>query len=141
MAYFSDAIVAKVRGSILPWRRKACFSPGESSSSGLVVLVLLLGVNFDLSRAVIELVVDVLRSDELSDAFDGLRSEIEDWLEDMVVVVAVGMVLVSKMEGSRMNLLLNGVGRAGRTRIVRVLGISSRIWRQLRRPYMFRLMV
>jgi hypothetical protein len=53
---------------------------------------LLLGVNLDLSRAVIELVVDVLRIEEASEAFDCLRSGLEVWLEDMFV----GLGLVSK---------------------------------------------
>jgi len=44
-------------------------------------------VNLDLSRADIELVVDVLRIEEASEAFDCLRSDWEGWWEDMVVVV------------------------------------------------------
>jgi hypothetical protein len=93
VVYFNDAIVARTRGSILSCRRKACFSPGESSSSSLTGLpCLLLGVNLDLSRAVIELVVDVLRIEEASEAFDCLRSGLEVWLEDMFV----GLDLVSK---------------------------------------------
>jgi hypothetical protein len=69
--YFKDAIVAKILGSILSARRIACFSPGESSSG---LLCLLLGVNLALSRAVIELVVEVLRIEEASEALEGLRS-------------------------------------------------------------------
>jgi len=64
-------------------------------------------VNFDLSKADIELVVDVLRIDEVSEAFDCLRSETEGCWEDMVVG------LRSNMEGSKMYLLLKGVGRSG----------------------------
>jgi hypothetical protein len=80
--YFKDAIAAKVRGSILSCRRSACFSPGESSSLGLVDLDL--GVNLDFSRAERELVVEVLRREEVSEA---LRSEV---VEDIVVVVGLG---------------------------------------------------
>ena len=47
-------------------------------------MLLLLGVNLDLSKADIELVVEVLRIEEVSEAFDCLRSEREDWWEDMV---------------------------------------------------------
>jgi hypothetical protein len=66
-------------------------------------------VNFDLSRADIELVVEVLRIEEVSEALEGLRSDIVDWWEDIVIG------LWSKMEGSKrlLCLLLKGVGRSG----------------------------
>lgn len=54
-------------------------------------------MNFDLSRADIELVVDVLRIEEVSEAFEGLRSDIDEgcwYWEDIVIV------LWSKMDGS-----------------------------------------
>ena len=44
-------------------------------------------MSFDLSRADIELVVDVLRTEEVSEAFDCLRSEVEGWWEDIVIVL------------------------------------------------------
>lgn len=44
-------------------------------------------MSFDLSRADIELVVDVLRIEEVSEAFDCLRSEAEGWWEDIVIVL------------------------------------------------------
>jgi hypothetical protein len=84
--YFKDAIAAKVRGSILSCRRSACFSPGESLSLGLVDLDL--GVNLDFSRAERELVVEVLRREEVSEVdSEALRSEV---VEDIVVVVGLG---------------------------------------------------
>lgn len=89
----------------------ACFSPGESCSFS--DLLLLLGVNFDLSRADIELVVEVLRIEEVSEALEGLRSDdivgCWYWLEDIVIV------LWSKMDGSKRLLwvLLKGVGSCG----------------------------
>ena len=81
-------------------------------------MLLLLGVNFDLSRADIELVVEVLRIEEVSEAFEGLRSDIvEGWWEDIVVG------LWEKMEGSKRFLvvLLKGVGRSGRDGTVLVV--------------------
>ena len=66
-------------------------------------------MSFDLSRADIELVVDVLRIEEASEVFDILRSDVVDSWEDIVIV------LWSKMEGSKMLLclLLKGVGSCG----------------------------
>lgn len=63
-----------------------------------------------MSRADIELVVEVLRIEEASETFDILRSEVEGcWWEDIV------MILWSKMDGSKMLLclLLKGVGSCG----------------------------
>lgn len=89
---------------------------------------MLLGVSFDLSRADIELVVDVLRIDEVSETLDILRSEVEDWWEDIVIV------LLSKMEGSKrlLCLLLKGVGSCGSdgTILVVVVGVDvDVVWR------------
>jgi hypothetical protein len=80
--------VARVCGLVLPARRLACFSPGERSSSGLEDL--LLGVIF-LSRVDMELVVEELRTEVVS---EGFFSEAEDWWEDIVVdvVLVIGRV-------------------------------------------------
>jgi hypothetical protein len=82
-----------------------------------------------LSRADIELVVDVLRIDEVSETLDILRSEVEDWWEDIVIV------LLSKMEGSKrlLCLLLKGVGSCGSDvtiLVVVVVGVNvDVVWR------------
>lgn len=57
----------------------------------LLLLLLLLGVNLDLRRADIELVVEELRIDEVS---EGFFSEAESWWEDIVD----GLVSVEKFE-------------------------------------------
>jgi hypothetical protein len=87
-------------------------------------------VNFDLSKADIELVVEVLRIEEVSEAFEGLRSDIvEGWWEDIVIG------LWSKMEGSKrlVCLLLKGVGRSGSDGTVLVIvvvgGDDDVVWR------------
>jgi len=74
-------------------------------------------VNFDLSKADIELVVDVLRIEEVSEAFEGLREDIVEWWEDIVIGLWV------KMEGSKRFavVLLKGVGRSGRDGMVFVV--------------------
>jgi hypothetical protein len=82
--------VARVCGLVLAAWRLACFSPGESSSSGLDD-DLLLGVNF-LSRVDMELVVEELRTEAVST--EGFFSEVEDWWEDIVVVVGLGVGMV-----------------------------------------------
>ena len=71
--------------------------------------------------------VDVLRIDEVSEAFDCLRSEVEGWWEDIVIV------LWSKMEGWKrlLVLLLKGVGRSGSdgTILVVVAADDVDVWR------------
>lgn len=86
---------------------------------------MLLGVSFDLSRADIELVVEVLRIEEVSEALECLRSDIVDWWEDIVVG------LWSKMEGSKRFwvLLLKGVGRSGSDGTVLVVVDGDAVWR------------
>jgi len=86
IGYLIEAQVARVCGLVLPAWRFACFSPGERSSSGFEGLPLLLGVNLDLRRADMELVVEELRIDEVS---EGFLSEVEDWWEDIVSCVVV----------------------------------------------------
>lgn len=83
--------MARVCGLVLAAWRLACFSPGESSSSGLEDDDLLLGVNF-LSRVDMELVVEELRTEAVST--EGFFSEVEDWWEDIVVVVGLGVGMV-----------------------------------------------
>jgi hypothetical protein len=74
-------------------------------------------------------VVDVLRIDEVSETLDILRSEVEDWWEDIVIV------LLSKMEGSKrlLCLLLKGVGSCGSDvtiLVVVVVGVNvDVVWR------------
>jgi len=96
LAAFSlkEAQVAKVCGFVLAAWRLACFSPGESSSSGLDHL-LFLGVNF-LSRVDMELVVEELRTDAVS--AEGFFSEAGDWWED-IVVIGVGVVGSGRVGG------------------------------------------
>ena len=85
IGYLKEAQVARVCGLVLPAWRFACFSPGERSSSGFEgLLLLLLGVNLDLRRADMELVVEELRIEEVS---EGFLSEVEDWWEDIVAVL------------------------------------------------------
>lgn len=50
--------------------------------------------------------------EELSEAFEGLRSEVEGWWEDMVI----GLV-----DWLKKVLLLKGVGRSGRCGTIRVI--------------------
>lgn len=84
-------------------------------------------MSFDLSRADIELVVEVLRIEEVSEAFDILRSEVEGcWCwEDIVIVVW------SKMDGSKMLLclLLKGVGSCGSDETILVVDVDVVLWR------------
>lgn len=88
--YLIAAQVARVSGLILPSLRFACFSPGERSSSGLGDLLLLFGVNLDLRRADIELVVEVLSMEAASELVEwdlGSEDDVCDWLDDMADVV------------------------------------------------------
>lgn len=78
-SHLCDAQVASTSGLILPALRFACFSPGDRVSSDFDD-DLFLEVNFDLRRAVMEFVVDVLRTDAASD----LDWEFELESEDMV---------------------------------------------------------
>ena len=85
-------------------------------------------MSFDLSRADIELVVEVLRIEEASEAFDILRSEVEGcWWADIVIV------LWSKMDGSKMLLclLLKGVGSCGSDGTILVVDVDVDVvgWR------------
>lgn len=64
--HLCEAQVARTSGLILPALRFACFSPGERVSSDFDD-DLFLEVNFDLRRAVMEFVVDVLSTDAASD--------------------------------------------------------------------------
>ena len=84
-------------------------------------------MSFDLSRADIELVVEVLRIEEASEAFDILRSEVEGcWWADIVIV------LWSKMDGSKMLLclLLKGVGSCGSDGTILVVVVDDVVgWR------------
>ena len=91
-------------------------------------MLLLLGVSFDLSKADIELVVEVLRIEEVSEAFDILRSEVEGcWCWEDIEIV-----LWSKMDGSKMLLclLLKGVGSCGSDGTILVVVVDDVVgWR------------
>lgn len=80
-----------------------------------------------MSRADIELVVDVLRIEEVSEAFESLRSEVEGcWCWEDIVIV-----LWSKMDGSKrlLCLLLKGVGSCGSDGTILVVGVDVVGWR------------
>ena len=81
-----------------------------------------------MSRADIELVVEVLRIEEVSEAFDILRSEVEGcWCWEDIEIV-----LWSKMDGSKMLLclLLKGVGSCGSDGTILVVVVDDVVgWR------------
>ena len=75
-----------------------------------------------MSRADIELVVEVLRIEEASEAFDILRSEVEGcWWADIVIVLWSKMLLC---------LLLKGVGSCGSDGTILVVVVDDVVgWR------------
>ena len=72
----------------------ACFWAGVSSAFSCGLLALFLEVNFDLSMADMELVVEELRIEAVSGCFseEDLKSETEELVEDIVDVLVLVVV-------------------------------------------------